>query len=228
MARQGFGGLLGDAQWESLLRAGSVRVHSESDCVMEQGKRDDTVHLLVRGSVKVSVLMREGVETPIAVRGPGEVLGEMSVMSGLPRTATVRSTREGCTTHVIRGRTFRHLIRSMDLDRALWEHSVRRQQESEALRTQMAALTSRQRMAETMIRLSTPLAAGDGGERGIELHLTQRELGDALGRSLSWVQGELRRLREEGVVSTRRRKLVIHSAEELRRAADAAEGQPTS
>ncbi|MDE3720389.1 Crp/Fnr family transcriptional regulator [Nocardiopsis sp. N85] len=222
MSRQGFGGLLKDDQWDALVRSGSVRVHRASEPIMGQGERDDTVHVLQGGDVKISVLLRDGTEALMAMRGPGEVLGEMSVLSGLPRTATVRAARGSCTTYVIAGDRFRTLVRNMVLERLLWEHIVRRQQESESLRTEMAKLTSRERLAETMLRLAGP--SGGAGRGPIELHLTQRELGEAVGRSLSWVQGELRRLREDGVVSTDRGSLVIHGAERLRRALSDGDG----
>ncbi|WP_245832952.1 Crp/Fnr family transcriptional regulator [Nocardiopsis flavescens] len=213
VVRQGFGGLLRDDQWEALVRAGSPRVHRTAVPIMGQGDRDDTVHLLLGGNVKVSVLLRDGTEALVAIRGPGEVLGEMSVLSGLPRTTTVRAVRASCSTHVIPGVRFRSLVRTMRLERLLWEHIVRRQQESEELRTEMAKLGSRRRLAETMLRLAGPPAADPGT---VELHLTQREIGEAVGRSLSWVQTEIRRLREAGVVSTGRRSLIIHGAERLR------------
>jgi CRP-like cAMP-binding protein len=214
VVRQGFGGLLRDDQWEALVSSGSRRVHRASASIMGQGDRVDSVHVLDGGDVKVSVLLSDGTEALMAMRGPGEVLGEMSVLSGLPRTATVRVARGSCTTYVISGDRFRSLVRSMRLERLLWEHIVRRQQESEALRTEMAKLGSRRRLAETMLRLAGPAAPAGGGT--VELHLTQREVGEAVGRSLSWVQTEIRRLREAGVVSTGRRKLLIHGADRLR------------
>jgi CRP/FNR family transcriptional regulator, cyclic AMP receptor protein len=186
---------------------------ARGDALLEEGKPSDAMYVVVDGEFEVT---RRSGERQVAIGSArrGEVLGEMSVLSGLPRTATVRVARGSCTTYVISGDRFRSLVRSMRLERLLWEHIVRRQQESEALRTEMAKLGSRRRLAETMLRLAGPAApAGDGT---VELHLTQREVGEAVGRSLSWVQTEIRRLREAGVVSTGRRKLLIHGADRLR------------
>lgn len=219
--RLGFGGLLSDEQWQRLLQAGTRRGFRGSERIIRQGDEDDTVYLLAHGTVKVSLLRSDGIESLVAVRGPGEALGEMAALSGLPRTVTVSVLTGPCHTRALSGERFRLIVHDMGLDRVLWEHVVRRQQESEAVRTETASLTSRERLGEAMIRLSFPLhgvSAGTPDAR--ELLVTQRELGAAVGRSLSWVQGEIRKLRDEGVIATKRGSIVIHSEERLRKAVE--------
>ncbi|MEU3306725.1 Crp/Fnr family transcriptional regulator [Nocardiopsis sp. NPDC006832] len=217
VGRQGFGGLLRNEQWNTLIDAGRIRVFLSGEQIIHQGQPDDSVYFLDRGNVKVSVTHSDGIETLVALRGAGEALGEFSALSGLPRTATVRASGGRCTTYALKGDRFRGLIRSMDLDRLLWKHIVRRQEESEGLRAELLALNPRQRLAASMLRFSTATAPGHG-EAGHtrELRLSQWELVGVVGRSRSWIQEELRRLRRDGVVSTGREVMVIHDVERLR------------
>ncbi len=52
--------------------------------------------MLLRGSVKVHLFLGDGTEMILAVLGPGEVVGEMSVTDSLSRSATV-TTLEECS-----------------------------------------------------------------------------------------------------------------------------------
>ncbi|SIO85576.1 transcriptional regulator, Crp/Fnr family [Nocardiopsis sp. JB363] len=215
VGRLGFGGLLRNEQWKTLIEAGRMRVFQPGEQIIHQGQPDDSVYVLDRGNVKVSVTRSDGIETLVALRGAGEALGEFSALSGLPRTATVRASGGRCTTFALKGDRFRALVRSMDLDRLLWKHIVRRQEESEELRAELLALDPRQRLAASMLRFSTAPEPGDVGHTR-ELRLSQWELVGVVGRSRSWVQEELRRLRRDGVVSTGREVMVIHDVQRLR------------
>lgn len=215
MGRLGFGGLLRNEQWKTLIEAGRMRLFQPGEQIIHQGQPDDSVYVLDRGNVKVSVTRSDGIEALVALRGAGEALGEFSALSGLPRTATVRASGGRCTTFALKGDRFRALVRSMDLDRLLWQHIVRRQEESEELRAELLALDPRQRLAASMLRFSTAPGPGDV-DQARELRLSQWELVGVVGRSRSWVQEELRRLRRDGVVSTGREVMVIHDVQRLR------------
>ncbi len=230
--RKGFGGLLSDDQWARLLKAGRTRRFRENERIIGQDDRDTTVFLLAEGLVKVSIVGAEGVESLLAVRGPGESLGEMAALSGLPRTATVVASDGGCLTRVLSSAQFRTLTADMGLERALWEHSVLRQRESESLRAEMAAFPAGRRLAATLVRLATMLGsdidvdpgrAGHAGPaRGIMLRvgLSQKELGDAIGLSRATVASELTRLRGLGVLATGRQYVAIRDLNRLRRLAE--------
>ncbi len=183
---------------------------------MRQGETADTVHLLERGTVRITVIRADGDHSLIGVRGPGEPLGELSVLSGLPRTATVAASGGTCVTYVVKGERFRQMVRGMELERALWQHIVRRQQENEVLQAELVALTPKRRLAEILLRLSF----ADGADTPTRvLTIPQKELVGPVGRSRSWIQEEFRRLRSAGIISTKRLQVVIHDVDRLRRLA---------
>lgn len=217
MGKQGFGALLTNEQWNRLASAGNRRVFARGAVVVRQGETAETVHLLGEGNVKINVARADGADSLIGLRGPGEPLGELSAYSGLPRTATASATGGPCLTHVLTGGRFRHLVAEMGLERLLWQHVVRRQQENEALKADLIAMAPRRRLAEVLLRLSAPGAAAGAPAR--VLPVMQRELVGAVGRSRSWVQEEFKRLRDAGVISTGRELVVIHDADGLLRLA---------
>ena len=56
---------------------------------MTEGEASDHVIVLLVGRAKVSSYTAEGKEVVLAVRGPGDLLGELSAFDGEPALATV-------------------------------------------------------------------------------------------------------------------------------------------
>ncbi|GAA3753686.1 Crp/Fnr family transcriptional regulator [Salinactinospora qingdaonensis] len=230
LGRQGFGGLLSDEQWSQFLKSGSTRKYSDGEMIIHQGDRDRTVFLLVEGTVKVSMVHPDGAEVLLAVRGPGESLGELAALSGLSRTATVTALGGPCLTRVLTSEQFRLLARSMGLEGVLWQHVVSRQSESDSLRAEMMALPSGQRLAATLLRLvdlvggdidSATFPSGENGRRGamLRLGLSQEELGKSVGLSRTAMATGFTKLRSLNVVRTGRQYISILDVDRLRQLA---------
>src|SRR5437868_4535333 len=62
----------------------------EGDIVMRKGERGNHLFLLADGGVEVVTVDANGVETVIAALGKGEVIGEMSLLTGEAIAATIR------------------------------------------------------------------------------------------------------------------------------------------
>ena len=69
------------------------RVYRDGEIVVRQGGQDDCMHVIQEGQVEV-FLERDGHELPLAVRGEGEVIGEMAIFDLAPHSATVRARGE--------------------------------------------------------------------------------------------------------------------------------------
>ncbi|PSK95740.1 CRP-like cAMP-binding protein [Murinocardiopsis flavida] len=220
MARQGFGSLLTDTQWQELASGGSPRSYRPDDLIMIQGDPGTTVHLIVHGIAKVLLIQPEGTEVPLAFRAAGELLGEPSIWSRQRRAATVVAA-SACTTRVFRSDRFRRRIQAAGLESAVWQTILRRQRESDELRAEWSVLSARRRLAAALLRLSDtlgePIGAAVGstpgaGEIGVLLRiaLSQQELADYIGVSRTSVALEYARLKELGVIRTGRSFVAIH------------------
>jgi HEAT repeat protein len=62
---------------------------ADGEILAQQGDPGDTAHLIVSG--EVSIVVRRGKDSakPVAVRGPGEVIGEMALIASRPRMASL-------------------------------------------------------------------------------------------------------------------------------------------
>src|SRR3712207_4212378 len=70
---------------DELIRLGTTqRVDEEGYVLMERGEEADRVLVVLSGRVRIS---RDG--QTLSERGPGSLIGEMSIVDGRPRSATV-------------------------------------------------------------------------------------------------------------------------------------------
>ncbi len=81
---------LDDAQLESLLRDARVIHYGRGERVIEEGEEGHSMFIVLRGSVHVSVL-RNGAPIRLGGMRKGDCFGEMSLLTGEPRSATIRA-----------------------------------------------------------------------------------------------------------------------------------------
>jgi small-conductance mechanosensitive channel/CRP-like cAMP-binding protein len=80
--------LLDDAQSTRLLQSARLLRFGRGERVIEQGEEGGSMFILLRGEAAV-VLSANGTETQVAMRREGDYFGEMSLLTGEPRSATV-------------------------------------------------------------------------------------------------------------------------------------------
>jgi CRP/FNR family cyclic AMP-dependent transcriptional regulator len=79
---------LDDAGRQELLESGFVMRFDAGDVVMSEGAQGDTMYLVMEGTVRVETRGPTGT-IQLAELGRGACVGEVSVLTGGPRTATV-------------------------------------------------------------------------------------------------------------------------------------------
>lgn len=79
---------------DRLVAIGRVEYFARDAVVLEQGEHGLRLLVVLAGEVEVVRADANGVSRTVGVAGPGEVLGEISLLLGRPRTATVRAQTE--------------------------------------------------------------------------------------------------------------------------------------
>jgi CRP/FNR family transcriptional regulator, cyclic AMP receptor protein len=70
--------------------------------LFESGAVGDGCYWLQEGVLKVSISSPQGAERILAILGPGSIVGELAMLDGLPRSATVQALRDSRLTFVAR------------------------------------------------------------------------------------------------------------------------------
>jgi CRP/FNR family transcriptional regulator, cyclic AMP receptor protein len=77
---------------EALTELGRRQKYPEGAPIFVEGDQSDRVLAILDGRVKVSLVTADGKEVVLAVRGPGDILGELAFIDREPRSATAAST----------------------------------------------------------------------------------------------------------------------------------------
>ncbi|MFC9969717.1 Crp/Fnr family transcriptional regulator [Spirillospora sp. NPDC127200] len=202
--------------WKRLLSSGSARRHPPGAVLLHQGAPAAHVLILVAGRVKVLHTSPDGDVLVLAIRGPGEILGDISVLGGDTRSATVVALDE-CETRVIPADRFRQLVHTAGLEAQLLRHAMERIREGEAWRAELAALPAGTRLVRALTRFAEAGRDDSGAALGpVDIGLGQAELGQATGLARSTVAAELAKLRDLGLIATAHRRIVILDPRGLR------------
>lgn len=85
-----FGGIPDDAL-DHLARNLPLIVSKPGDVIFREGEQARELFVLLSGEMEVQKRSRRGVDVRLALLGPGDWFGEMSVLDVQPRSATVRA-----------------------------------------------------------------------------------------------------------------------------------------
>ncbi|HEX3786693.1 MAG TPA: Crp/Fnr family transcriptional regulator [Pseudonocardiaceae bacterium] len=206
-----------------LLAHGVRRSFAADEVLLRYGDPTDHVFVLVHGWVRVSVSAQHGQQILFALRGPGDVLGDLAALHpSWPRTATVRALD---TVGVVQ-LTGEQFVATLHARPAIAIGLVRqmagRLREAEAARVDHATLGVGQRVAAYLWRLAEQHGAAGPEGIVIGMPLTQQDLADRVGSSLRAVARAMAWLRERHIVITSRRRIVVTGPEVLRRLARSA------
>lgn len=81
-------------------------LHGAGQPIVREGEAGSSAFVIVTGTANVTI---DGVREPVAVLGPGDYFGEMSLLTGEPRTATVTPATE-CRLIEITAEGFRRFV----------------------------------------------------------------------------------------------------------------------
>jgi len=207
--------VLNEVQRRALLALGSPVHFPPEQTIFWEGQPSRSVLIIQEGNVKVTQMAADGNEIILAVRGANEVMGEEGVLMDEPRSATVTTVNQ-VTGLDIAADDLKRFVNDQDLWPVMYRAAVlrRRQSDQKAL---LARLDVKSRLARWLLELATEVGQQVDDGWVIMATLSQQDLASRIGASRDAIAIELRRLREQGLVTTGRRKIVLHDLTALRR-----------
>jgi CRP-like cAMP-binding protein len=100
---------LSDDEVRRLATLSQIRLFAPHEVVIRQDDPGGELFVILRGGVDVSAGRADNNKIEVTTLGPGDIFGEMSLMTGAPRTATVTTAGE-CELLAIGSGDFRQLL----------------------------------------------------------------------------------------------------------------------
>lgn len=165
-----------------------------------QGEPGDRLYVVVSGKLKVTVQTSDGKEAVLSILSSGEILGEMALLDGKPRSANV-TAMEPCELLAICRDDFLSIAEARPkVLLQLMELLSSRLRATNHLLEDLRFLDLPSRLAKLLLQLLDKY--GRTSSRGVwlDMRLTQEELGQLVGASRESVNKQLRLWEEIGIL----------------------------
>ena len=182
---------------KELARLGTSRRLRTGAALFHAGDRSTEAYVVLSGRLKVSTIASTGKELLLAVRDPGDLIGELSAIDGRPRSATVTALQPSEVSVIPADLFVEHLAETPSAALGVLRMITSRLRDSDHKRVEFGAHDATVRVSRRLLEMADRF-----GPRG--LHLTQEELAGWVGASREAVSRSLRLLRNAGVVTTGR------------------------
>jgi CRP/FNR family transcriptional regulator, cyclic AMP receptor protein len=189
--------------------------YARNRVIIRAGERGSVFFLLTAGVVRVSVAENQGKEIILGVLYPNDFFGEMALLDGLPRSATVTALVDSQVLMISR-KDFLDCVRRVPqiATKMIVTLSLRLRRTDQKVGT-LVFLKAPRRVARTLLELAQ--AQGQPSPAGVVVQLlfTRRELAELAGVSRETFSRLLTRFQQLGVLSIDRRKLLVHDLRKL-------------
>jgi CRP-like cAMP-binding protein len=207
---------LTDADRDFLLGRGTTRHLPAGTALMHEGDPTDHVLVLLSGWVRVYTTARDGQVVLFALRGPGDVIGDLAALQGWPRTATVDTLRETRFTQYRNDDFVTCLHDRPTVAIALLRQMAARLRDAEAARVDVVTMDVARRVAALLVRLADTHGSATTEGLVVRMPLTQQDIANRIGGSRRAVARALATFRDRGIIVTGRRTFVVAAPDVLR------------
>jgi CRP/FNR family transcriptional regulator, cyclic AMP receptor protein len=212
---------LSAADAEALVQSSRRRMIRKSHTIMRAGSAGDFAAVVLQGRVKFVAYGNDGREVVLALRGPGELIGEMAALGHQLRSATAIAV-DAVEIGYLSGEQLREFFSEHpDAAIVLVRMLVGRLTEADRDRVGLATQDSVGRLAKRLLELVAEHGTQVEGGVRIELSLTQGELASWTGATRETVSRALRMMRRLGWIATDRRRIIVIDQDALRERAGA-------
>ena len=200
---------LDQQELEALSEVTFTRTFSKDNVIILAEEEGDTLFILKKGQVKVSIVSEEGREVILSLLGPGSVFGELSLLDGKPRSANVVATEETDLLMLRRSDFLQLIYKTPQIATALLAELATRMRKTDRQIEGLALLDVTSRISDTLLQLATEQGAETADGVTIESRPTHQELANMSGTTRETVSRVLKRLEGQGYINRNGRKITI-------------------
>ena len=180
--------------------------YPKNTILIDEGDQTDSLYIILKGQVKVSINDEEGKEVILAILGEGEYFGEMSLLDKKPRSARV-TTREQTELLVVPGTEFENYLTTHDdIISNVLKGLLNRLREADKKIESLALKDVYGRVA----LLLNQLAKEVDGVKVIEERLTHQEIANMVGSSREMVSRILKELSVGEFITVEKKQITIN------------------
>lgn len=204
---------------KALVRNAEQRTFRAKHVLFHRGDPPAGLYAIVSGSVRIVIQEADGAELTLATFGVGEILGELSVLDGTPRSATAIAATSTRALYIPADRFRRWLNAHPDVMWHVLSGLAQRLRSTDEQVAEIALLPAETRIARRLWQQCLE-AAGGKPAPGLRLRINQVAWAKTLGATRESINRQFSRLRASGVIRREGKEIVLLSPQALRELAD--------
>jgi len=193
----------------ALREVSRVRSYQAGESVFGPSRDPREIYVLEEGLVRILRLTSTGAEFTHRYVQPGEVFGEISVMSGAPRETFAQAKTASTVLHLPRAAFLAVLGAHTSVLHSLVKKLAGIVIDAQVRAEDLVFLDARTHLARLLLRLAEEHGRRDGQGLTVGLPLTHEEIATLIGTSRQTVSLHLSELTAAGLVTGRGRRLVL-------------------
>jgi CRP-like cAMP-binding protein len=175
------------------------------ELVVEQGRKSNSLFILLNGRARVLTSDARGREVILAVLESGDYVGEMSLIDNEPHSATVRAEIQTDMLVLARADFARCLPENSTLSYAILRGLVKRLRNADRQIESLALLDVYGRVARTLLDMAEEI----DGVKIIRHKVSRQDMAKVVGASREMVSRVMKDLEDRGVIETQENGSVI-------------------
>ncbi|VAV95098.1 hypothetical protein MNBD_ALPHA05-686 [hydrothermal vent metagenome] len=168
---------LDEATFDNLLRAAKPKIYKSRASIFHEGDPGGSMLMVLSGQVKITTLAANGKECVLAFMGPGDVVGELTVLEGGARTASAQAIEASRVLELTRSAFMTALENNPSTALKIIEILCKRLRTTSEMVEDAALLAAAPRLARTLLRLVRSNGVTTDDRVMIDLPLSQSTLG---------------------------------------------------
>jgi CRP/FNR family transcriptional regulator, cyclic AMP receptor protein len=193
----------------ALVARAQIRAYSAGETIFSMGSAGDHLMAVLSGTVSISVRSPRGKEVVLAMMQAGEFFGEIALLDSKERTADARAIT-ACHLAILEQRD---VLAFLDRHPEIWPKVVEvlcsRLRSTDQHIAELALLQLPTRLAKVLLRLASVERGAADGHQLLQVHLSQRELGNICGAGRESINKCLGLWQRRSIVQVEERLITI-------------------
>ena len=207
---------LNDEELDAINRHSFTNKYPKNNIILVENETGDTLYIILKGKVKVIKISESGEEIILAILNDGEFFGDMSLMDGKPRSATVVSI-EDSELLLIKRNDFENVIeKNPRIALKLLKELTTRLRNADEFIGSLVFLNVSGRIAGILVQLSKERGIKTDEGVLIKSRPSHQELASMVGATRETVTRVLKQLENKQYISMTGKDITIHDIEIFR------------
>jgi CRP-like cAMP-binding protein len=200
---------LADEHLDQLLAVTREQDYGAGAVVYTRGEPAKALYAVTAGQFKAVTTAEDGREIVLRLMDPGAVFGEIALLDGKPRTATMIATKPSKLAAIDRRDLLRLMRATPDIALGLLAVMASRLRSTTEQFEETSFLLLPARLARRVLSLLDDYGEPDGKTGGVKIRIAQEELGQLVATSRVSVNQQLKAWEAEGIVKTSRGAVTV-------------------